>query len=159
MSGPESHSPTAAYEPASPFAEAAFPRWLRAVMTTVGAGLVGLLITAAFLTPSPSGMGTHRQLGLPACASTQLFGVRCPSCGMTTSWAYLVRGRLIASQQANTGGMLLGLTSMFAGPWLFLSGLRGRWVGVIPREWVVVAVGVGIILTTLGDWAFRLMNR
>ena len=136
-----------------------FPWWLRIILTVIGGVLIGLLVTAAFLTPNKNGFGTHRQLGLPPCAFTQLVGVRCPSCGMTTSWAYLMRGRLIASQQANTGGMLLGLTTMFVGPWLLLSGLRGWWFRVAPNEIVVVAIGAGLILITLSDWTIRLLNR
>ena len=33
---------------------------------------MGLLITAAWLTPNRRGMGTHQQLGLPACTIVQL---------------------------------------------------------------------------------------
>src|SRR5947209_2100708 len=55
----------------------------RLALVTAGTVLIGLLATAACLTPSPRGMGTHQQLGLPPCTVVQWFGVRCPSCGMT----------------------------------------------------------------------------
>jgi hypothetical protein len=134
-----------------------FPWWLRLILFAVGATIVGLLLTAVFLKPSPDGFGTHRQLGLPPCTMIRFFGVRCPSCGMTTSWTYLVRGRLIASQQANTGGLLLGLAAMFTGPWLVGTALKGRWFLVIPREAYVVGIGASIVLATLADWAVRLL--
>ena len=59
----------------------------RSRMLMIGWGLLGLLAVARWLEPAASGMGTHQQLGLPACTTVTLFNVRCPSCGMTTSWA------------------------------------------------------------------------
>lgn len=142
-------------EPNFSYREPAFPWWLRLILFVVGATIVGLLVTAMFLTPSKKGFETHRQLGLPQCTMITLFGIRCPSCGMTTSWSYLVRGRLIASQQANTGGMLLGLAAIFTGPWLVGTALKGRWFLVTPRESYVVAIGAAIVLATLIDWTIR----
>src|SRR5262245_11862434 len=97
---------------------------------TVAAGgvLVALLVTASRLTPSPQGLGTHRQLGLPPCTVLDWFGIRCPSCGMTTSWAHVARGRVLAATQANAGGALLALAAAACGPWLVGSGLCGRWL-------------------------------
>jgi hypothetical protein len=129
---------------------------MRLMLAMIGGVLVTLLATAACLQPSPNGMGTHRQLGLPPCSFIVMAGVRCPSCGMTTSWANLMRGRLVASLQANCGGTLLGLTSLLVGPWAIVSGVRGRWIGGTPDERVVAAVAVAIISVTLVDWAIRL---
>jgi hypothetical protein len=125
-------------------------------MAAAGAVLVGLLITASRLPPNPRGMGTHQALGLPPCSMVQWFGIRCPSCGMTTSWAHLTRGHLGAALSANTGGTLLGLASLVCGPWLLASGLWGRWLGRPPHEWVTLGVALAIIAVTLIDWAVRL---
>jgi len=131
--------------------------WLqRAVMVLAGGVLVTLLVTASRLTPSSRGMGTHQQLGLPPCTMVQWFGLRCPSCGMTTSWAHLTRGHLLASLRANSGGALLGIAAAFCGPWLLLSGLRGQWVVQPPSEWITLTAGLAIIGVTLIDWAIRL---
>ena len=130
----------------------------RLAMIAAGGVLIGLLITAWRLTPNAQGMGTHRQLGLPPCTIVQWFGVRCPSCGMTTSWSHMMRGHVVSSLQANAGGALLALVALACGPWLVVSGLRGRWTLVRPHETVVLSAGVTIIVVTLTDWTLRLWN-
>ena len=92
-------------------------------------GLLGLLAIAAMLKPSPLGHGTHQQLGLPPCTFWVLFGRPCPTCGMTTAWAHLVRGQWVDACRANLGGALLGLLAMVAAPWLLGSADSRRLVG------------------------------
>jgi hypothetical protein len=132
-------------------------RWLhRLVLLAAGALLLGLLATAAWLTPNPRGMGTHQQLGLPPCTIVAWYGVPCPSCGMTTAWAHLLRGQPIAAARANAGGALLGLLAAVCGPWLFGSGLTGRWLIGPPREGLTLAAGLAIVVVTLAQWTLRL---
>jgi len=151
-----SYSPPPA-EPAALPPRAWCLHWVqRVAMVLAGGVLVALLVTASRLTPSPRWMGTHQQLGLPPCTMVQWFGLRCPSCGMTTSWAHLTRGHLLASLRANSGGTLLGIASVVCGPWLLVSGLLGRWIVRPPSEWVTLAAGLAIIGVTLIDWAIRL---
>ena len=147
--------PTAAGPARGPFGPARIGWLQRVAMVLAGGVLVGLLITAACLTPNRRGMGTHKQLGLPDCTVVQFFGIRCPSCGMTTSWSHMTRGHLISSFQANAGGALLALVSLACGPWLVVSGLRGRWTLARPHEFTVMVVGVTIIVVTLADWTLR----
>src|SRR5690242_10680262 len=77
----------------SPFADRPPMRRLRAVdralLLAAGGVLAVMLATAWRLTPSPRGLGTHQQLGLAPCTVEQWFGMRCPSCGMTTAWAHV----------------------------------------------------------------------
>jgi hypothetical protein len=131
-------------------------RWERAAVTLAGGLLIGLLITAALLKPSPAGLGTLQQLGLPPCTFRQLFGIRCPSCGMTTSWSHLMHGSLTAAWRANVGGTLLALVAAWCGPWLFLSGVRSRWLLAPPHELVLLVVGLTVVVVTLIDWTVRL---
>jgi hypothetical protein len=130
----------------------------RLAMVAAGSVLVGLLVTAWRLTPNPYGMGTHQQLGLPPCTIVQWFDMPCPSCGMTTSWSHMMRGHVVASFQANAGGALLALVAIGCGPWLVVSGLRGCWTLARPREIVVLAVGVTIVVVTLTNWTLRIWN-
>jgi hypothetical protein len=98
-------------------------------------------------------------LGLPPCTFRVVFGQRCPVCGMTTSWARLVRGELIEALRANLGGTLLGLLDMLAAPWLLLSAARGRWLGWTPNSTAAAWIATSIMLVTLIDWGVRLMSR
>src|SRR5262245_12760725 len=131
--------------------------WLdRLVVGAAGCAMLALLVTAACLTPSPAGLGTHQQLGLPPCTLVAWFGIRCPSCGMTTSWAHLLRGHVVSAVQANAGGALLAIAAATCGPWLAASGLVGRWVIGPPRAGLTLAVGLTIIVVTLTQWTLRL---
>jgi hypothetical protein len=122
----------------------------------LGLGLLGLLAVAAFLKPDPRGLGTHQQFGLPPCTFRFLFGRPCPTCGMTTAWAHLVRGQLIGALRANVGGTLLGLLAMVSVPWLLVSAVRGRWLGWAPNSTVIACIGSAILLVTLIEWGIRL---
>lgn len=64
---------------------------------------------ALWLTPDPSGMGTHRQLGLPPCFFYALTGWACPSCGMTTSFSHMAHLQFQKAFSANLFGPVLFL--------------------------------------------------
>lgn len=48
-----------------------------------------IVALASALLPDPSGIGTHRTLGLHPCFFLSLTGWICPSCGLTTSFTHL----------------------------------------------------------------------
>ena len=54
-------------------------------------------------------MATHTQLGMPPCNFVVMTGKPCPACGMTTSFALLVRGDVRASLRANWAGTLIAV--------------------------------------------------
>src|SRR5690606_33691507 len=64
----------------------------RIVACGVGAGCLGVLGLAPWLTPAAAGHGTHGQLGLPPCGWVLAMGRPCPSCGMTTAFAHAADG-------------------------------------------------------------------
>ena len=96
-------------------------------------------------------------MGLPPCTMRFFFHVRCPSCGMTTSWAHLMEGNLVGSLKTNAGGTLLGLAALVSGPWLVGSALRVRWLWGPPHELAVLAVAAAVVVVTLADWCLRLV--
>ncbi|PQO43376.1 DUF2752 domain-containing protein [Blastopirellula marina] len=129
----------------------------RSLLGLAGLTLAGLLVTAAMLKPNQQGLGTHQQLGLPPCSSRVWFGVRCPACGMTTSWAYLTKGNVFRSIQSNAAGFLLGLGAMASAPWLLMTALRGRpWLGY-PNEIAALVVMCGIAAVMVAEWLYRVM--
>jgi hypothetical protein len=122
----------------------------------VASGLLALLAVAAFLRPDPRGLGTHEQCGLPPCTFRFLFGRPCPTCGMTTAWAHLVRGQLTDALRAHVGGTLLGTLAVASVPWLMVSAARGRWLWWAPNSVAVAWAGSAILLVTLIEWGIRL---
>ena len=128
----------------------------RVLLIVSAAGLLLLLAVAALIEPDRRGFGTHERFGLPPCSVRVLFGIRCPTCGMTTAWACLVRGRLTAALTANVGGTLLGMLAVVSLPWLLASAARGHWLVWVPNSTVVAWVASAILLATLIDWGFRL---
>ena len=83
--------------------------WHRAIAATIAAGCLAVLVTAAVIAPDRSGMETHRQLGLAECQFLRTSGIPCPSCGMTTSFAWFVRGNVLASLYVQPMGTLLAM--------------------------------------------------
>jgi hypothetical protein len=132
---------------------------LRLVLGAVGLGLVLLLAIAAMLKPSPSQLGTHQQLGLPPCTFLAIFGIPCPTCGMTTAWADLMHGELFLAFKANTSGVLLAVLAMTASPWLLISAVRGCWLGWKPNGTATAYISTVIIVISLVQWVFRLLGN
>lgn len=118
---------------------------------------ISLLGVAGGLEPNSKGVGTHQQLGLPPCSMRVLFGIRCPGCGMTTSWAHFTRGQFTQSARVNSGGFLLAIFSIIVA---FLA-LRTSWSAELPsvrtQQYVTLTL-VSIALVTFMDWAMRLIG-
>ena len=129
----------------------------RICLAVLGLVLLGLLGIAGGLKPDPSGLGTHQQLGLPPCTVLSMFGIRCPACGMTTSWAYFVRGHWLAAGEANAGGALLAFSAGVGGLWFVGSAVRGRWIVTRPADWIVLLYCTSILLVTLVHWLIRIV--
>jgi hypothetical protein len=72
---------------------------------------VAVFAIAAFLTPNPHGHGTHTQLGLPPCGFLVVTGLPCPGCGLTTCFAFMIRGQVVDATTANPFGVMLFLVS------------------------------------------------
>ncbi|MDW8361967.1 MAG: DUF2752 domain-containing protein [Myxococcales bacterium] len=88
-------------------------------------GPLAVLTTAALLRPDPSGHGTHTQLGLPPCGFHVVTGLPCPGCGMTTSFAHMVRLEIVPAALANPFGVPLALLTAACVP-LALFGIARR---------------------------------
>lgn len=121
------------------------------------AGSIFLSVIAYLLTPDPSGIGTHRHLGLPACPFYTLTGLICPACGLTTSLAYLLKGQVDFALGAHPLGPLLYLLLLLASVFSLLEffGKRTyfhRFFKGDPNGWAY-----GGIAVFLGVWLARLI--
>jgi len=128
-------------------------RTVRGALVLVIAGLLAVFAIALWIRPydeegNAELLATHRQLGLPECSFKVITGKPCPSCGMTTSFALLVRGDVINSVRANFVGTLLAVVCLLAIPWGVASLVRGRLLYVRSLERTLTWV-VGIFLTLL----------
>jgi hypothetical protein len=122
----------------------------------IASGLVGLLLLARGLQPAADGFGTHQQLGLPPCTMVLMFGERCPTCGITTSWANLTRGNVMKALAASACGTFLAGLAAVSAAWLAISAYRGRWTLVTPTPRGFAGVFVFVWLALVCEWVVRL---
>jgi hypothetical protein len=132
-------------------------RTTRGVMVLMAVGLLGVLGLARWLRPDPRGYGTHTQLGLFPCAFWTMTGYRCPSCGMTTAFAWTVRGRPDRAWRANPAGTLIVPMCALLVPWLVVGAARGRPWGTKTLDGPLIAVVVAAVALSLVVWTLRLL--
>jgi Protein of unknown function (DUF2752) len=135
-------------------------------LLAVGLALAGIFGIAFWLNPydadgNPRTMATHTQLGMPPCNFVIMTGKPCPACGMTTSFALLVRGDVSASLGANWAGTLIAVLWALTMVWAVAGGIVGRPL-FIPRGKgeLILTTSVGIVLVLmLARWAAVLIGR
>jgi hypothetical protein len=138
---------------------------VRVALLAVAAVLTAVFVAAVRIDPydedgRPLTMSTHTQLGMPPCNFVVMTGKPCPACGMTTSFALLVRGDVLASLRANWVGTLIAVLWALTLVWAVVSGVRGRPLFVRPgRGEFVFSILVGAVLVLmLGRWAVVLVS-
>ena len=123
--------------------------------------VLAVLAVAAVLEPRTGGFGTHQQLGIPPCSMLVETGWPCPTCGMTTSMAYAVRGHMILSMHAHPFGPVLAILMAGAGLAGLAQALSGRkllvhlsrvgwWWGVVLGGGLLAGWGAKILVGYLG---------
>ncbi len=119
--------------------------WKDKVVSVIGlATSSATLVVARSLHPSMTGMGTHLQLGLPPCRFLALTGLPCPSCGLTTSFAFAAHFQFQQALLASPFGLLLFFAVVLAIPAICFQLWRQ-----IAWESMVRALD----LTTITSWA------
>jgi hypothetical protein len=118
-----------------------------------------VLAIATQLTPSPTGYGTHLQLGLGTCSFLRIFGIPCPMCGMTTTFTHLAHLHLWAGTVNQPFGLVLFLLTvggLVVGT-LELVSPRGRWRSII--RWIErreSAVAAFLLVGLLAGWSYKI---
>lgn len=128
----------------------------RAWMAAFALALVVVLVVARTLTPDPRGFGTHTQLGLWPCAFKAATGTPCPTCGMTTSFAWYARGKVARSWGANPAGVALASTCVILVPWLLMVSARGQPWPFQTLENPLISLSVAVVALILVSWAVRM---
>ncbi len=128
---------------------------LRLFAMLVSLACLAILITAAGLTPSPAGHGTHIQLGMPACQWVVRFAKPCPMCGMTTSFAYAAELRWWDAVKTQPFGAILALlTGMIF--WIALHvAATGSGLGTLALAMLKPRTVWGLFAALVAAWMYK----
>ncbi len=135
--------------------------WVRGALVGLALGWVAVFGVALWLNPyepdgTPRRLQTHTQLGLEPCAFYLLTKKPCPACGMTTSFALLMRGDLLNSLHANAVGTGLAFFGLVMLPWSLASVYYGRTLFVRSVEKVFITVFITFLGLMMLRWALVL---
>lgn len=123
----------------------------------LAAGCAWLLITAARVAPNRSGVGTHAALGYAECGFLAVSGIPCLTCGMTTSFAFFVRGQVAASIYVQPMGAILAVLACLG----LITGLyiaaTGRAVQNLLRYLPMTRVMFILLGLALLAWAWKIV--
>ena len=133
------------------------PGRIRLLAAAVSLGCWVVLGMSMWLKPDPRGIGTHEQFGLPPCSLVQTAGIPCPTCGMTTAFAYTVRGRWVAAFLSQPFAFVLAVATMLAAllcAEMVLSGKTWRinWYRLSPNRMMLT----GVIFFALA-WVYKII--
>jgi hypothetical protein len=128
----------------------------RVLLAAFALGLMLVLVVARRLEPDPRGFGTHTQLGLLPCAFRATTGHPCPTCGMTTSFAWFARLELLRSWRANPAGSLLAPACFAMIPWLLFVSAQGCPRPFRTLEQPLVGMAVAVVALTIVSWTVRM---
>lgn len=130
------------------------------VMCALGAaGVLGLLLIAASLTPSPTGLGTHLQMrwvpGITPCQWLTSTGRPCITCGMTTAFAHAAAGEFASAFRAQPFGALLAIGCASAFWMLALVAFGGARLGRVAQRMLRPRILVLLAALALLAWAYK----
>jgi hypothetical protein len=119
--------------------------------------LATVFLLAAWLHPDPAGLGTHTQLHLPPCGFYEVFHKPCPSCGMTTAFAWMIHGHPLRAVRAQPAGAAVFVAAAFLLlylPWAWAKRRPPLAIFDTPAFLPVVLALIAIILVV---WAVRML--
>lgn len=129
-------------------------RWIGSILVVGTAPVLGL---ASWLEADPSGVGTHKQLGLGGCTVLTLSGWPCPMCGMTTTFTHMGHLHPLEALATQPFGVVLYLCTL--GTFVLgVGALAGKawWRSVATRMLQYeVQIASGILLGMTAGWLYK----
>jgi hypothetical protein len=129
----------------------------QAVYALLLLGLASVFGLAAWLKPDASGLGTHTELGLPPCGFYVVFHKPCPSCGMTTAFAWMMHGHPLKALKTQPAGVAVFLAAAFLLFYLPWAWWRGRPPVQILETRGFLPVVLSLIAIILVVWGMRVL--
>jgi len=118
--------------------------------------MLTMLVEAARLPPARSGVGTHTEAGFYQCAFLARTNIPCPTCGMTTSTAWFVRGHFLASLYVQPMGFVIALlaaATFWASLYIAISGRPAyRLLNRLPSQKLLLA----LMSFAIAAWAWKI---
>ena len=122
----------------------------------IAAACLAVLILAFRLSPSPSGVGTHTELHMEKCAWLERVGIPCPSCGMTTSFSWYVRGNVLASFYVQPAGCIAALITTIVF-WITLyAAITGKPVAELLHRLPAKYTWTAVLVLTMAAWGWKI---
>jgi hypothetical protein len=126
------------------------PYWASLALASI------VLVIARLLPPSPRGVGTHEQLGLPPCLFLKFTGLPCPSCGLTTSFAHATRLHFYEALTTQPFGLLAFFLTVLLIPLsCYLLYARVPWRRIIQARGANLLVYALLVFYLIG-WVYKL---
>ncbi|MCX7830159.1 MAG: DUF2752 domain-containing protein [Acidobacteria bacterium] len=116
-----------------------------------------ILFLAHSINPDPSGLGTHKGLGLPPCGFYTLFHKPCPSCGMTSSFSLIMHGQFLEAIKIQPAAVFLFLSALFV--WMTIPyhyAKRKKFVDLLELPYLLPILIANLAIIVL-VWLFRLL--
>ncbi len=128
-----------------------------AVYAFVWISILAVFCAAAWIHPDPSGVGSHTQLHLPPCGFYEVFHKPCPSCGMTTAFAWIMHLHPVEAFHAQPAGVAVFLAALFLFIYLPFAWARRRPPITILEAPAFVIVTFGLIAMIMVVWVSRVL--
>ncbi|MCB9707705.1 MAG: DUF2752 domain-containing protein [Myxococcales bacterium] len=120
--------------------------------------VAGVILISYLLVPSPLGYGTHEMLGLPPCGVLAFTGIPCPSCGLTTCFAHIVRMQWLEAWGANPWGFALFGTMAASVPVAFFGAYHASPVLMTCYKLHVEKVSLVLLVLGIVSWLVRVFS-
>lgn len=122
----------------------------------IAAGCLTVLILALRVRPSESGMGTHVHLGMSSCAWLERTRLPCPSCGMTTSFAWFARGNLLASAYVQPAGFVGAVVTTIVFWVTLYAALTAKPVAELLHRLPAKYTWLAVLVLAMGAWGWKI---